>query len=534
MMNRFLTSLFAASCLTAVGQVPEYVPTEGLVAWYPLDGNGLDAGPSGLNGTEYGSVPTDSRNGEANAAIMLDGESHINLGDSPSLNPEDALTFSAWFKLDAPNTQTGLSTILGRNKTQAGNRYCYSFGVEQAMEGFELRFGLENDANGSSLLDFNVPVPINLNQWHHYAATYASTSGLMKVYLDGMFVSEWNVGPIAVNQILTPTLIGFFRPNGDHSFSGAIDDLGVWNRALLDAEILALFTEQPAVYGCTDSTACNFNTNADVEDGSCHFLCQYCKEGTVWDESIQGCVVANPADINFDGCVQLNDLLDLLSAYGNCSAEESPWQCGDPLEYQGYEYETVQIVEQCWFAENLRADNYRNGDEIVSNLNDSEWEAYTQGASTIYDNDLSNLESYGRLYNSYAVEDIRGLCPQGWKVPSDLDWMALEVEIGMSQEEAESTQLRGTDQGAQLRAEFGWLGDGNESNLLGFSALPGGTRDDDGSFSLIGQNGFWWSSTPVESSLWYRRVDYNDDGIFRWYVINQPDALSIRCIQNAE
>ena len=155
-------------------------------------------------------------------------------------------------------------------------------------------------------------------------------------------------------------------------------------------------------------------------------------------------------------------------------------------------------------------------------------------ASTIYDNDLSNLESYGRLYNSYAVEDIRGLCPQGWKVPSDLDWMALEVEIGMSQEEAESTQLRGTDQGAQLRAEFGWLGDGNESNLLGFSALPGGTRDDDGSFSLIGQNGFWWSSTPVVSSLWYRRIDYNDDGIFRWYVINQPDALSIRCIQNAE
>ena len=97
--------------------------------------------------------------------------------------------------------------------------------VEQAMEGFELRFGLENDANGSSLLDFNVPVPINLNQWHHYAATYASTSGLMKVYLDGMFVSEWNVGPIAVNQILTPTLIGFFRPNGDHSL---VEQLTTW------------------------------------------------------------------------------------------------------------------------------------------------------------------------------------------------------------------------------------------------------------------------------------------------------------------
>ena len=61
------------------------------------------------------------------------------------------------------------------------------------------------------------------------------------------------------------------------------------------------------------------------------------------------CVKMNPADINFDGCVQLNDLLDLLSAYGDCGAEESAWQCGDPLEYQGYDYETVQIGEQCWF-----------------------------------------------------------------------------------------------------------------------------------------------------------------------------------------
>ena len=77
-------------------------------------------------------------------------------------------------------------------------------------------------------------------------------------------------------------------------------------------------------------------------------------EGTAWDPETQTCIVANPADINFDGCVQLNDLLDLLSAYGGSEAEASPWLCGDPLEYQGYDYETVQIGEQCWFAENAR------------------------------------------------------------------------------------------------------------------------------------------------------------------------------------
>ena len=533
-MKRFFTLLFAASCLIAVGQVPDYVPADGLVAWYPLDGNGLDAGPSGLNGTEYGSVPTDSRNGEANAAILLDGESYINLGDSPSLNPEDALTFSAWFRLDVPNAQNGLSTILGRNKNESGNRYCYSFGVEQAEEGFELRFGLENDANGAPVLDFNAPAAINLGQWHHYVATYASTSGLMKVYLDGMFVNEWNVGPIAVNQILTPTLIGFYRPNGDHSFTGAIDDLGVWNRALVDDEILTLFAEGPAVFGCTDSSACNFNAEANLDDGSCHFLCQYCKVGTVWDEAIQGCVVANPADINLDGCVQLNDLLDLLSAYGLCLV----WQCGDPLEYQGYDYATVQIGEQCWFAENLRTESYRNGDLITADLDNSAWSLASDGASAVYGegegcveyapnidacNASESLQLYGRHYNGHAAIDPRGVCPTSWRVPTDNDWYALTTGLG------DSLTI-----GAELKAEFGWIYNGNGSDSVGFGALPAGLRRSSGNFDNSGHDGGWWSSTLATSeTAWNRDLSYGSSNIER-YEADLRIGFSVRCIKDTE
>ena len=63
MMKRLIALMMCAVSLGAAAQLPDYVPTDGLVAWYPLDGNGLDAGPAGLNGTEYGSLPTDSRNG---------------------------------------------------------------------------------------------------------------------------------------------------------------------------------------------------------------------------------------------------------------------------------------------------------------------------------------------------------------------------------------------------------------------------------------------------------------------------------------
>ena len=75
--------------------------------------------------------------------------------------------------------------------------------------------------------------------------------------------------------------------------------------------------------GCTNPSACNFDNEVIADDGSCDFSCcpgpGCCNDGTHWDEISQTCIVSEPADINFDGCVQLNDLLDLLSAYGNCS-----------------------------------------------------------------------------------------------------------------------------------------------------------------------------------------------------------------------
>ena len=73
-----------------------------------------------------------------------------------------------------------------------------------------------------------------------------------------------------------------------------------------------------------------------------------------------------------------------MSAYGDCGAEESLWQCGDPLEYQGYDYETVQIGEQCWFAENLHGELYLSGDSIPAGLSDSEWSVTVSGAAAIY------------------------------------------------------------------------------------------------------------------------------------------------------
>ena len=89
--------------------------------------------------------------------------------------------------------------------------------------------------------------------------------------------------------------------------------------------------------GCTDAEACNFNFEAACDDGSCDYSCcpgpGCCDVGTEWSWESNTCIVANPADINLDGCVQLNDLLDLLSAYGDCGAEEEA--SGFALSFDG-------------------------------------------------------------------------------------------------------------------------------------------------------------------------------------------------------
>ena len=264
-----------------------------------------------------------------------------------------------------------------------------------------------------------------------------------------------------------------------------------------------------------------------------------CGQGTTWDDESQTCIVAYPADINLDGCVQLNDLLDLLSVYGDCGAEESVLQCGVPLEYQGYDYETVQIGEQCWFAENLRNEHYENGDAISANLSDSEWSTTSLGAVAVYGEDVGctnfspdidacdpdqSLNEYGRLYNWYAVVDARGLCPSGWHVPSDDEWIVM-------------TEFLGGDSlaGGQMKTDYGWSNGANGTNSSGFSGLPSGYRPNNVDyFAGAGTAGAFWSSSPWTDNLALCRwlFDYYE-GVAIGYQYPE-NGFSVRCVRDAE
>lgn len=252
-----------------------------------------------------------------------------------------------------------------------------------------------------------------------------------------------------------------------------------------------------------------------------------------------------------------------------CSKNEDTFNCGSPVSYQGYNYETILIGNTCWFTENLRNANYNNGDVIPSNLSQAEWtemeivgydtiwiappDIYTvvplvglviEDASTIYgeaDSECSesspdgdacdsnwSLAMYGRLYNWYVVTDPRGVCPTGWHVATDEEWKAMEVSLGMSVPASNDVGYRGFDQGKQLKAEFGWSDGGNGSNSLGFSGLPGGCRQVSGDFTGGGELGGWWSpSFDVDAAL-SRNISSNEQRIFRGSY-SSWSGLSIRC-----
>jgi uncharacterized protein (TIGR02145 family) len=152
---------------------------------------------------------------------------------------------------------------------------------------------------------------------------------------------------------------------------------------------------------------------------------------------------------------------------------------------------TVRIGTQTWALANLNVSTFRNGDSIPEARTNKEW--VTAGESgkpawCYYNNNPANGLKYGKLYNWYAVNDPRGLAPDGWTLSSDSDWATLAKYLG--------------GQGLaskKMKSTSGWSDGNNGTNESGFEGLPGGYRVENGTFLNFGSIGTWWSSTESKS-----------------------------------
>ena len=212
---------------------------------------------------------------------------------------------------------------------------------------------------------------------------------------------------------------------------------------------------------------------------------------------------------------------------------DADWPWLDDID--GNRYYTIKICDRWWMMENLKVTHYNNGDPIPNVTDSNEWAYLETGAYCNYDNDSANAAVYGRLYNWYAVDDSRNIAPEGWHVPSDSEWKQLEMCLGMSQAEADTTGWRGTDEGGMLK-EAGtthWnppnTGATNES---GFAALPGGYRYTIGSFNGMGYDATFWSFMEQSSySAWGRSLNFTYSQISRYYA-DKHHGFSVRCVKD--
>ena len=227
----------------------------------------------------------------------------------------------------------------------------------------------------------------------------------------------------------------------------------------------------------------------------------------------------------------LGNALFLLTIAGQvCSVsmvvQEKPSTIGIPgpniTDAENNTYKTVTIGTQQWMAENLKVTKYNDGTAIPNITDNTQWSQLSTGAWSYYNNDVTNNAKYGKLYNWYAVSK-KNVCPTSWHVPTDAEWTVLTDYLGGS-----------TVAGGKMK-EVGtasWNSPNTDAtNTSLFTGLPGGSRNDDGYFS-IGNYGNWWSSTEGDTyNAWNRYLSLSIGSAYRSYY-DKEDGLSVRCLRD--
>ena len=264
-MKKLLTILFAVALgLNLSAQVPDYVPTDGLVAWYPLDGDltnevNLDESSLLIGGSF---VPGQANDAEGALSFSANSWAEIH----PLIGTTETLTVHLWIN-EGTNPPNEIQTALYLGQEGFLGDTTTSLDISRDRVNFpgngRLRSNLNYDFGhvGFDELD---------GGWVHVLTVF--DSGGLSIYRNGLLQQSTTASVSGISINGTSTLGAGHVGTNSEPFNFchcALDNIGIWNRALTEEEILALYNAPAPAPGCTDPTACNFNDEANIEDDSC-------------------------------------------------------------------------------------------------------------------------------------------------------------------------------------------------------------------------------------------------------------------------
>ena len=548
-----LIVIFFSLTLANAQDLPSNVPTQGLEAYYPFKGNANDASGNGHDGTVNGATLTADKDGNTNSAYSFDGVSNTIGFDSSFFNGQQVDSFTLFARFNVLNLEDSPS-IWGKALNWGEvNFYLPSDNSVALMWANSVngnRYSRVESSNNS----------ISNSEWIDVAITFENQQ--LKVYKNGAlinstmsytqqgggFISDSQVeGSCNFAQDAGSNKIGMRLTGGNpgNYFEGAIDDFGIWNRALTLEEIQNLhspLTGDIVLNGVTSIENNQIKNLADPTDA------QDAATKTYVDDNIN----------TFSG--SYNDLTDVPTTYTqsevdalilNLQSQISDLK-GEVVDNEGNVYSSVQLGDQLWTTINAENTTYRDGTAIPQVTDLNTWPNLTTGAWCYIDNDPSK----GKLYNWFAVVGIHNeasltdtslrkeFAPQGWKIPSNDDFSLLVNYLIANGYNHDGT-VTGNKLAKSLASQSGWgvtTGNGlpgtdqSLNNSSGFNALPVGVYMFNGTgwyFLNKGSEADFWTLTEHESAedlARYAALIFDRDWLTQWY-IPKNNGASVRFIK---